>query len=181
MEFFETILKGSYVIEPRLLSDERGGFMRTFCKREFEHIGHSKEFVQHNQSFNTHQGTIRGMHYQLPPFKETKVVRCIRGAVHDVIVDLREGSPTFLQHFGTELSAQNKKMLYIPDGFAHGFQTLVNETELVYLHTEYFTPSADTGLGYNDPALNIAWPLPVTVVSEKDKNYLPINHTFKGI
>jgi dTDP-4-dehydrorhamnose 3,5-epimerase len=181
MTFTETILKGSYIVDLKLLTDDRGSFARTFCKKEFDDIGHIKEFVQCNQSWNTHKGTLRGMHYQVPPYKEIKLVRCIRGSVFDVIIDLRKDSPTFLQYFSIELNEQNKKALYIPEGFAHGFQTLEDNTELVYMHSEYFNVVADKGLNYADPAFKINWPMAISKISEKDKNFLYIDQSFKGI
>jgi dTDP-4-dehydrorhamnose 3,5-epimerase len=182
MKFIPQALAGVFIIEPHLLTDERGAFARTFCKKEFEqYIGHTKEFIQMNHSWNRRRGTLRGLHYQNAPFREIKLVRCIKGWVLDVIVDVREGSPTLLKHLSVELSEENKKMIYIPEGFAHGFQTLSDDAELAYLHTEYFTPGADSGLNYKDPVLNIHWPLQVSVISEKDKNNKLIDHTFKGI
>ena len=180
MIFEETTLKGAYVVSLQLLTDARGGFARTFCKKEFQQINHQKEFVQLNHSYNTFKGTVRGMHFQLPPYQEIKLIRCIKGAVIDVIVDLRENSPTFLQHVAVELSAENKKMMYVPENFAHGFQTLEDDTELIYHHTQFYTPQADTGIRFNDPLLKINWPLEPVMVSEKDKNYKLIDHTFKG-
>ena len=180
MIFEETKLKGAYVVSLQLLTDARGGFARTFCKKEFQQINHQKEFVQLNHSYNTFKGTVRGMHFQLPPYQEIKLIRCIKGAVIDVIVDLRENSPTFLQHVSVELSAENKKMMYVPENFAHGFQTLEDNTELIYHHTQFYTPQADTGIRFNDPMLKINWPLEPVMVSEKDKNYKLIDHTFKG-
>ncbi len=178
MMFEETKLKGAYVISLNLLQDERGAFARTFCKKEFQQIGHNKEFVQLNHSYNTYKGTIRGMHYQIPPYQEIKLIRCIRGSVLDVIVDLRKDSPTYLQHVSIEISSENKKMVYMPEDFAHGFQTLEDNSELIYHHTEYYTPQADTGLRYDDPALKIKWPLEPKMVSEKDRNYKLIDHKF---
>lgn len=180
MNFEETTLKGAYVVSLQLLTDTRGGFARTFCKKEFQQINHHKEFVQLNHSYNTFKGTIRGMHYQLPPYQEIKLIRCVKGAVLDVIVDLRANSPTFLQHFSVELSAENKKMMYVPENFAHGFQTLQDNSELIYHHTQFYAPQADTGIRFNDPMLKINWPLEPIMVSEKDKNYKLIDHTFKG-
>jgi dTDP-4-dehydrorhamnose 3,5-epimerase len=180
MIFEELPLKGAYVISLNLLSDNRGSFARTFCKKEFEKIGHSKEFVQMNHSYNTHKGTIRGMHFQKAPHQEIKLIRCVKGAVVDVIVDLRKDSPTFLKHAMVELSAENKKMIYVPENFAHGFQTLEDHSELIYHHTEFYTPDADAGICYNDPALQIQWPLPPVMVSDKDKSYNLIDSTFKG-
>lgn len=180
MTFEETKLKGAYIISLNMLSDDRGLFARTFCKKEFKQIKHTKEFVQMNHSWNIHKGTIRGMHYQIPPFQEVKLIRCIKGKAFDVIVDLREYSPTFLQHITVELSAENKKMIYVPENFAHGFQTLEDDTELIYHHTEYYMPDADRGIRFDDPALNIQWPLPPNMVSDKDKSYKLIEKSFKG-
>jgi dTDP-4-dehydrorhamnose 3,5-epimerase len=181
MIFTETALKGSFIISLEPYSDERGWFARTFCKKEFEKIGHQKEWVQMNHSFTIHQGTIRGMHFQLPPFTEIKMVRCIAGSVLDVIVDIRKDSATFLQWFSVELSAANKLMIYIPEGFAHGFQTLENNSELIYHHTEFYQPGVEGGLLYNDPQLNIQWPLPVQNISERDINHPLLDNNFKGI
>jgi len=181
MIFEETKLKGAYVISLNPLTDARGGFARTFCKKEFQQIGHKKEFVQMNHSWNKIAGTIRGMHFQIPPYQEIKLIRCVRGSVLDVIVDLRKYSPTFLQHFTVEFSAENKKMIYVPEDFAHGFQALEDDSELIYHHTEYYTPDADRGLRFDDPSLNIKWPLPPVMLSEKDKSYKLIDNTFKGI
>ncbi len=181
MKFIPQPLAGVYLVELNLLKDDRGGFARTYCKREFEQIGHKKEFVQLNQSWNTKKGTVRGMHYQVPPFSEIKLIRCVKGAVLDVVVDIRKGSPTFLQHLAVELSEDNKTMIYLPEGFAHGFQTLTDQAELIYHHTEYFTPQADAGLNHSDPLLKIKWPLPVSAISEKDKTNKYIDPTFKGI
>ncbi len=179
MIFEETKLKGAYLISLNPLTDSRGSFARTFCKKEFKQIDHTKEFVQLNHSYNTYKGTIRGMHYQLAPHQEIKLIRCVRGAVLDVIIDLRKDSPTFLQHVSVELSAENKKMIYVPENFAHGFQSLKDNSELIYHHTEFYTPQADTGVRFDDPTLNIKWPLPPVMVSDKDKNYKLIDNTFK--
>ena len=181
MTFNETLLKGSYVIELNAFTDDRGWFARTYCKNEFAAIGHTAEWVQMNHSFTKDKGAIRGMHYQLPPFSEIKMVRCIAGAVNDVIIDLRKNSPTFLQWFGVELSAQNKKMLYIPEGFAHGFQTLQNDCELIYHHSQFYTPGAEGGIQFDDPKLNISWPLPVTNISERDNRHPLLDENFKGL
>lgn len=171
MIFQETTLSGAYIIDLEPFNDERGMFARTFCKREFAAIGHSKEFVQFNYSRNHHVGTLRGMHFQNPPFSEIKLIRCIRGSAFDVIVDLRNQSPTFLQYYGVELSEHNLRMMYVPEGFAHGFQTLEDNTELIYHHTAFYTPEQERGIRYDDPRINIAWPLIPRIVSEKDKNY----------
>lgn len=181
MIFTETILKGSYEITLTPHGDSRGWFARTYCKKEFEHIGHQQEWVQMNHSYSSQKGTVRGMHFQHAPFAEIKMLRCIAGSVYDVIVDLRKDSQTFLKWFGTELSAENKKMLYIPAGFAHGFQTLTDDVELVYQHTEFYTPSAEAGIRYDDSAVNIQWPLAVSEISERDSNHPLIDSTFKGL
>lgn len=181
MIFHSTPLQGAYVIDLEPFKDDRGLFARTFCEREFEQIHHEKKFVQMNHSLNKHKGTLRGLHYQKPPFAEIKLIRCIRGSVWDVLVDIRKESPTFMQHFGVELSEQNMRMIYIPKGFAHGFQTLEDDTALIYHHTEFYTPSSEGGLKYDDPALNIQWKMPPSVMSEKDQNYQPIATSFVGV
>ena len=181
MKFTPTSLRGSYVIDLNPFNDERGWFARYYCKREFEEIGHSKEWVQMNHSFTNKQASIRGMHYQLTPFREIKLVRCIAGSVFDVIVDLRKDSETFLQWFGQELSAENKKMLYIPEGFAHGFQSLSDNCELLYHHSEFYTPGFEGGIRYEDPLVKIKWPLPVTVLSDKDATHPFLDNQFKGL
>ncbi|MFT3934707.1 MAG: dTDP-4-dehydrorhamnose 3,5-epimerase [Chitinophagaceae bacterium] len=181
MIFTPTPLTGSCVIELTPFVDNRGWFARTWCKNEFAQIGHTKEWVQMNHSFTSKKGAVRGMHYQLPPFTEIKMVRCIAGAVFDVIVDIRKGSPTFLQWFGTELSAENKKQLYIPEGFAHGFQTLSADCELIYLHSEFYTPGVEAGILYNDPLIAVKWPLPVEEISDRDKAHPLLTNNFIGI
>jgi dTDP-4-dehydrorhamnose 3,5-epimerase len=181
MTFTPTPLAGSFVIDLSPFKDGRGWFARTYCKNEFKQIGHEKEWVQLNHSATFMRGTVRGMHYQLPPYEEIKLVRCISGAVYDVIIDLREGSSTFLQWHASELSQQNKKMLYIPEGFAHGFQALTDDCELIYHHTQFYTPQAETGIRYNDPVVNIRWPIEVTEISEKDAQHPLLYINFKGI
>lgn len=181
MIFNQAFLKGSYVIELEPFTDERGWFARTFCKEEFNKIGHQKEWVQLNQSFSKQKGSVRGMHYQLPPYSEIKLVRCIAGAVYDVIIDLRKASPTFLHYFGVELSAENKKMIYVPEGFAHGFQTLSDDSELIYHHSEMYVPGVEEGIKYNDPLINIKWPVALTNISERDSNHPQLDTNFKGI
>jgi len=181
MTFTETPLSGSFVIDLKTVSDERGWFARTFCKKEFEQIGHTKEWVQLNHSVTYQKGSIRGMHFQYPPYSEVKMVRCIAGAVFDVIIDLRSGSSSFLQWFGAELSGANKKMLYIPEGFAHGFQTLTADCELIYHHTSYYTPGAEGGIKYDDKRIGINWKFPVVEISERDKNHPYLNESFTGI
>jgi len=181
MIFTPTPLAGAYCIDLQPFSDDRGWFARFYCKDEFQQIGHFKEWVQLNHSASYEKGTLRGLHFQMPPYREIKMVRCIAGAVLDIIVDLRKDSPSFLSHFAQELSAANKKMLYIPEGFAHGFQSLTENAELIYHHTAFYTPDAEGGLRYDDPALRIQWPLPVTVLSQRDSNHLFIDKNFKGI
>ena len=181
MIFTETLLKGSYTIELNTFADDRGWFARTYCKNEFAAIGHTKDWMQMNHSFTKHKGAIRGMHFQLQPFKEIKLVRCIAGSVYDIIIDLRKDSATFLKSFGVELSAQNKKMIYIPEGFAHGFQALSEDCELIYHHSEFYTPGAEGGIQYNDPKINIDWLRPVTNISERDTKHPLLDDNFKGI
>ena len=181
MIFSPTPLSGSYIIELEQFTDSRGWFARYFCKKEFKKINHQQEWVQMNNSFTTIKGTIRGMHYQIAPYREIKMIRCIAGTVFDVIIDLRMSSPTFLQWFGVELSAQNKKMIYIPEGFAHGFQSLTDNAELLYYHSEYYTPNAEGGIKYDDAGLVINWPLPVGIISDRDAAHPYIDNNFKGI
>ena len=181
MIFAESPLKGCYNITLTPRGDSRGWFARTFCKETFLQINHHKEWVQMNHSFTAEKGTVRGMHFQHSPHAEIKMVRCIAGAVYDVAVDLRKDSETFLQWYGVELSAENKQMIYIPEGFAHGFQTLTENVELIYHHTEFYTPEAEAGLLYNDPMLNINWPLHINNLSERDTKHPIIQSNFKGI
>lgn len=156
--------------------------MRVFCQRELDGQGMPNvEFVQINHSFNLRRGTVRGLHYQVPPSAETKLIRCIRGAVMDFIVDVRTGSPTFLQWISVELSAENLRMILIPEGFAHGFQTLEDNTELLYHHTEYYAPEHERALNIFDPLLNIRLPLPVSIMSERDRTHPLLTTTFEGI
>jgi dTDP-4-dehydrorhamnose 3,5-epimerase len=181
MIFTPTVLAGSYIIDLEPFTDDRGWFARFYCKKEFEQIGHHQEWVQLNHSVSYRQGTVRGMHFQVQPYREIKMVRCIAGAVYDVIIDLREGSSTFLQYMGVELSAANKRMLYIPEGFAHGFQTLTDHCELIYHHTEFYNPKAEAGVRYNDPLIHINWPLPVSTISDRDAGHPLLDDQFKGI
>ncbi len=181
MIFTAAPLAGTYLVDLTAFSDSRGWFARTYCKNEFSQIGHHKEWVQLNHSFTRQAGALRGMHYQLPPFAEIKMVRCIAGAVFDVVVDIRKHSATFLQWFGTSLSAENKKMIYIPEGFAHGFQTLTENCELLYHHTEFYTPGAEAGIRYNDEKVNIQWPLAPTDISDRDREHPLLDDQFEGI
>ena len=180
MKFIPTILNGSFTIQLDPINDERGWFARYFCKKEFSTIGHNKEWVQMNHSFSLKKGTLRGMHFQKPPYSEIKLVRCIQGSVFDVIIDLRKDSPTFLKWFGAELSAENKLMMYIPEGFAHGFQTLEDNSGLLYMHTAYYSPEAEDGLRYNDPQVNISWPIEISEISMRDTNH-DILEKFNGL
>ena len=181
MKFEETKLAGSYVIDIVASTDDRGWFARTFDKDEFKQIGFDGDWVQLNHSFTNTAGTIRGMHYQLPPFSEIKLVRCIASAVFDVIIDLRKDSETFLQWFGIELSAENKKMIYIPEGFAHGFQTLADNAELIYHHSQFYKPGFEDGIKYDDPLINISWPGIVSTISKRDEEHNYLDQNFKGI
>ncbi len=171
MRLLETPLRGAFVIEPERFADERGFFARTFCAREFEEKGLDPRVAQANLSFNERRGTLRGMHYQRPPFAEVKLVRCTRGAIHDVIIDLRPSSPTFHGHFAVRLDFENRKMLYIPEGFAHGFLTLEDSTEVAYQMSAPYSPEHGAGVRYDDPAFGIVWPEPVRVIAERDRTY----------
>ena len=181
MIFTQTTLKGSYIVDLEPFSDERGWFARFYCKDEFKQIGHDKEWVQLNHSVTYEQGALRGMHFQMAPYREIKMVRCISGAIYDVIIDLRKDSETFLKWFGIQLSAENKKMLYIPEGFAHGFQCLSFDCQLIYFHTEFYRPGAEGGIRYDDPLLGIKWPMDITTVSERDRSHSYLDESFKGI
>ena len=181
MKFTATPLTGSFVIDLEPFVDDRGWFARTFCKKEFEQIGHYKEWLQLNHSVTYKKGSLRGMHFQYPPHSEVKMVRCIAGAIFDVIIDVREGSSSFLKWVGTELSASNKKMLYIPEGFAHGFQTLTDDCQLIYHHTSLYAPGAEGGIRYNDPMVGIDWKLPVADISDRDKAHPLLTQIFTGI
>lgn len=176
MQFTETKLKGAFILDLEMREDPRGFFARTFCQKEFEAHGLKPMVAQCNLSFNHKKGTMRGMHYQVPPAAETKLVRCTRGAIYDVIVDLRPDSPTYLQHVGVELTADNRRQLYVPEMFAHGYLTLTEHAEVTYQVGEFYTPGYERGIRFDDPALNIEWPVAVEVISEKDANW----PAFKG-
>jgi dTDP-4-dehydrorhamnose 3,5-epimerase len=180
-EFEKTHIDGLYVISPKPIKDDRGYFERFFCKEDFSDIGLDKEIVQINHSFSKGKGTIRGLHYQLSPCAETKIVRCLRGNIYDIAVDIRKDSPTFLQWFGIELSEDNGQYLYIPEGFAHGFQSLSEECEIIYLVTNNYSSDKERGLSVFDEKINIKWPIECTNISSKDENTLQINNDFKGI
>ena len=170
MRFIETSLKGAFILELEERADDRGFFARTFCATEFTDHGLKPMVAQCNLSFNHRAGTLRGMHYQVPPAAETKLVRCTRGAILDIIVDLRPESPTWLQHIEVELNEDNHRALFVPERFAHGYQVLTDRTETSYQVGEFYNPPNERALRYDDPRLGLEWPLPVTVISEKDKN-----------
>jgi dTDP-4-dehydrorhamnose 3,5-epimerase len=175
MRFIEMALPGAYVVELEERRDDRGFFARTFCVREFSELGLTTRISQCNLSFNHRRGTVRGLHYQAEPAAEAKLIRCIAGAIHQVLVDMRPGSPTYLQHASVELSAENRRAVYLPELFAAGVQTLTDNAEVMYQVSEFHTPESERGLRYDDPAIGIAWPLPVAVISAKDAAwpYLP--------
>jgi dTDP-4-dehydrorhamnose 3,5-epimerase len=175
MIFTETALPGAFIIDLEPRQDERGFFARSFCQREFAAHGLKTVIVQSNISFNHRGGSIRGLHFQYPPAAETKVVRCTRGAMLDVIVDLRPESPTYLRHAAVELTADNRRSLYVPERFAHGYQVLVDGTETTYDVGEYYTPEAEGGLAFDDPRLAIAWPLRASEMSPKDRAWPPLS------
>jgi len=169
MIFTETKLKGAFIIDIERREDSRGFFARSFCQHEFEDHGLKPVIAQANLAFNHKKGTLRGMHFQFPPSAETKLVRAARGAILDIIVDLRPESPTYLQHIAVELNEDNSRALYVPERFAHGYQVLRDRTETSYQVGEFYTPGCEGGLMYNDPRLNLVWPLPVAVISDKDR------------
>jgi len=171
MHFQETKFKDLYVVDIDKKSDNRGFFARTFCAQELEAHGLRSVVAQCNLTFNPKKGTLRGMHYQTPPAAETKLVRCIRGGIYDVIVDMRPDSSTYLKHFGIKLTQDNYRAIYIPEMFAHGYQTLRDNTEVMYQVSEFYTPGYEQGFRYDDPTFKISWPLEVTVISEKDTNW----------
>jgi dTDP-4-dehydrorhamnose 3,5-epimerase len=171
MEFSETSLKGAYLVRLKLIQDERGYFARGWCREEFLQHGLNPQMVQLNVGFSLRRGTVRGMHYQLAPHGEAKYVRCTRGAIYDVIIDLREGSPTLRQWFGIELTPDSGLMLYAPEGFAHGYQSLQNDTEMYYMTSSPYAPAAARGVRYDDPAFGVRWPLPVSVISKADRDW----------
>ncbi len=176
MIFHKTGLKDAYLIELEKRGDDRGFFARTMCREEFAARGLDTVYVQQNTSFSVHKGTLRGMHYQLPPYTEAKLVRCIKGAIVDIIVDLRRDSPSYLKHESFALDDESRRQLYVPRGFAHAFQAVSDNVEVSYLVSAPYVPSAERGLRYNDPALGIEWPLPVTVISEKDASWPLLEH-----
>lgn len=187
MIFHEASLKGAYLIEVEALEDERGFFARSFCQKEFERLGLNPHVAQCNISYNKKKGTLRGMHYQVAPREEAKVVACISGAIYDVIIDLRADSPTYCQWMSVELTAYGSgspalKMLYLPEGFAHGFQTLENDTKIFYQMSEFYAPECALGVRWNDPAFGIQWPADERIISERDQKYpdfVPIGNAIR--
>lgn len=175
MKLIETPLRGAFIIELEPQRDERGFFARTFCAGEFAQHGLNPAVAQCNLSYNRQIGTLRGMHFQASPASEAKLVRCVRGAIHDVVVDLRPQSATYCQHFAVELSRENRRALFVPERFAHGFQTLADEAEIEYQMSESHTPNAARGFRYDDPSFSISWPLPVSVISPHDLAWPPFS------
>ena len=171
MIFTETKLKGAFIIDLERRADSRGFFARGFCQKEFEAHGLRPTIAQANVAHNIRKGTLRGLHFQFPPAAETKLIRCTRGAILDVIVDLRPEGSTYLQHIEVELNEDNQRALYVPERFAHGYQTLRDNTDTSYQTGEFYTPSAESGLRYNDPKLSLNWPLPVSVISDRDQAF----------
>jgi dTDP-4-dehydrorhamnose 3,5-epimerase len=169
MIFIETKLKGAFILDVERREDSRGFFGRAFCQNEFKQHGLKSMIAQANIAFNHKRGTIRGMHFQFPPAAETKLVRCTRGAILDIIVDLRPESPTYLQHIAAELNEENYRGLFVPERFAHGYQVLRDNTDTSYQVGEFYTPGTEGGLRYNDPRLGLEWPLPVSTISDKDR------------
>ncbi len=181
MKLYKTSLKGVVVVDTDQFVDNRGSFIRLFCNKELEEIVGSRQILQINCSMTCSKGAVRGMHFQLPPHTEMKLVRCLKGRVFDVAVDLRANSPTFLKWHGEELSPENRKMLVVPEDFAHGFQVLDADSELVYLVTSYYQPASEGGIMFDDPRVAIKWPLPVVDLSMRDLNHPYLNVDYKGI
>lgn len=171
MKFTESFLPGAYVVDIDPIRDERGFFARTWCREEFQAFGLSSVVEQSSISFNKKRGTLRGMHYQAAPYEEVKLVRCTRGAIHDVILDLRADSPTFCRWFAVELTADNGRMVYMPAGFAHGFQALAEQSEVFYQISEPYRPETARGVRWNDPAFQIEWPIPNPILSVRDRGF----------
>jgi dTDP-4-dehydrorhamnose 3,5-epimerase len=176
MLFTETDLPGAFIIDLERREDERGFFAREFCQEEFGAHGLKPAVVQVNLAFNAKAGTLRGMHFQYPPAAETKIVRCVRGAILDIIVDLRPESPTYLKHIEVEINEDNWRALYVPERFAHGYQVLKDNTVMSYHVSEFYTPSAEGGLLHDDPALGLSWPMPISMISERDRAFRPYAH-----
>lgn len=180
-DFISTPLQGLYRVDRKPITDQRGFFSRFFCAEDFEKVGLTRSVTQINYTLTKKNGAIRGMHFQNPPHTETKVVSCIQGKVFDVAVDIRKDSPTYLQWHAEILSEENQQSLYIPDGFAHGFQTLAENCQLFYIHSEFYVPEAEGALNVMDPKLAIQWPQLVTEISDRDKNCTMLDDTFKGL
>lgn len=174
MIFTETKLRGAFIIDIERREDSRGFFARVFCQNEFSAHGLKPVIAQANIAYNRKKGTVRGMHFQFPPSAETKLVRCTRGRILDIIVDLRPESPTYLQHIAVELTGENSRALYVPERFAHGYQALADDTETSYQVGEFYTPGSEGGLLHNDPRLGLTWPFPVSVISDKDQLWKPL-------
>ena len=170
MKVTETTLKGVYLVEPKVFGDERGWFMESWSKQKFEGAGLNVEFVQDNHSFSADKGTLRGLHYQTEPMAQAKLLRCTKGAIFDVAVDIRKGSPNYKKWVGVELSAENKKQLFIPHGFAHGFLTLTDDVEVQYKADNFYAPHYDGNIRWDDPDIAIEWPFKPTILSDKDRN-----------
>lgn len=181
MRTIETSIPGVYVLETNMIKDHRGTFSRIFCDEQLKHVLRGKTILQMNHSMTHSVGAIRGLHFQHPPYAETKIIRCIKGRVFDVAVDLRQGSPTFLSWTYCELNPEDGRAFLIPEGCAHGFQTLEPDSQLLYLHTAFYTPKAEGTVRYNDPKINIQWPITPTDLSEKDKNQRELTELFSGI
>ncbi len=181
MKILPTYIDGLFVAETSLFHDHRGSFIRYYCENELSSVVGQRRIVQVNQSRTHPIGAVRGLHFQHPPHAEMKLIRCLKGKVWDVAVDLRAGSSTFLKWHAEELSPQNARMMIIPEGFAHGFQALDEDSELLYLHTAFYAPEFEGGVFFNDPLLKISWPLPVTDLSERDCRHLPIAPDFAGL
>lgn len=175
MQFNRTPLEEAYLIEPQPLSDDRGFFSRIFCSEELKKEGLEPSIFQINNSYSSSKGTLRGMHYQLAPKEETKIVRCILGSIYDVILDLRPDSSTFGEWYGTELTAENRKMMYVPKGFAHGFITLTDKSEVIYFVSENYSKEHERGVRWDDPQFEIQWPMEPQVISEKDRMHPDFN------
>jgi dTDP-4-dehydrorhamnose 3,5-epimerase len=176
MQFTETKLRGAYIIDLERREDSRGFFARAFCQKEFAAHGLKSLIAQANVAYNFKKGTLRGMHFQFPPAAETKLVRCTRGAILDIIVDLRAESPTYLKNIAVELNEENGRALYVPERFAHGYQTLHDNTETSYQVGEFYAPDYESGLMHDDPRLGLEWPLPVAVISDKDQKFKLLHH-----
>ncbi len=181
MIFNSLILKGAFTIDVQPNEDNRGFFTRTFCEKEFAEHNLVQHFVQANHSGTHGKGVIRGMHFQHSPYSEVKLVKCVQGAIFDVIVDVRKDSPTFLQWFGTELTSENKRMMYVPAGFAHGFQSLSDYSEITYMVSTFYNKESEGGVKFDDAAVGIEWPLPVSLISDKDQAIPLIDASFTGV